>query len=151
VLVKVLVPAYFARKDTRTPVITAALSLTVNVALNFALIPSLGLFGLALAGSLGAWCNAAMLYGILHRNGHYRLSMLVLGRIARIGLATAVMTAALLFAVSYAMPLVTGALGERLLAIGGLVGLGAIIFFGLAFLFGVVNRDTIGQLRRRKA
>ena len=151
VLVKVLVPAYFARKDTRTPVITAALSLTVNVALNFALIPSLGLFGLALAGSLGAWCNAAMLYGILHRNGHYRLSMLVLGRIARIGVATAVMTAALLFAVPHAMPLVTGALGERLLAIGGLVGLGAIIFFGLAIILGVVNRDTIGQLRRRKA
>ena len=31
-----------------------------------------------------------------------------------------------------------------------LVGAGALTFFGCAFLLGVVNRDTVGQLRRRK-
>ena len=35
-------------------------------------------------------------------------------------------------------------------ALGAIVGLGGLIFFGCAMLFGVVNRDTIGQLRRRK-
>ncbi|MEO1648377.1 MAG: murein biosynthesis integral membrane protein MurJ, partial [Pseudomonadota bacterium] len=38
VLVKVLTPNFFARKDTRTPVVTAALALVVTVALNFTFI-----------------------------------------------------------------------------------------------------------------
>ena len=42
VLVKVLVPNFFARKDTRTPVYTAGAALLVNVALNFLLVPRLG-------------------------------------------------------------------------------------------------------------
>ena len=32
----------------------------------------------------------------------------------------------------------------------GFIGCVLITLFPLAFLFGVVNRDTIGQLRRRK-
>jgi hypothetical protein len=38
VLVKVLTPNFFARKDTRTPVYTAA-PLVINVGLNFVLVP----------------------------------------------------------------------------------------------------------------
>ncbi len=51
VLVKVLTPGFFARKDTRTPVYTALASLGVNIALNLLLIPRMGVAGLALAGS----------------------------------------------------------------------------------------------------
>ena len=97
VLVKVLVPNFFARKDTRTPVITAALALFFNVGLNLLLIPRFGLIGLALAGSIAAWINVALLYGILHKRGLYRISALIAGRIARIILAAATMSAGLLW------------------------------------------------------
>ena len=149
VLVKVLVPNFVARKDTRTPVWTAAISLTVNIALNLLLIPRLGIVGLALAGSIAAWCNVAMLYALLHHKGHFRLTGQVAGRIVRIILAAAAMAAALHYAIPLAGDAFIGGVFERIVALGALVAAGAIIFFGCAFLFGVVNRDTVGQLRRR--
>jgi putative peptidoglycan lipid II flippase len=150
VLVKVLVPNFFARKDTRTPVWTAAASLIINIGLNLLLIPPLGIVGLALAGSIAAWCNVAMLYAILHRNGLFHLTGQVFGRIARIALAAAAMAAALHFAVPLAGDAFTGGVFERIAALGAIVAVGAVTFFGCALLFGVVNRDTVGQLRRRQ-
>ncbi len=150
VLVKVLVPNFFARKDTRTPVWTAAISLLINIGLNLALIPSLGIVGLALAGSIAAWCNVALLYAILHRSGTFHLTGPVASRLLRIMLAAAAMAVALHFAIPLAGDAFVGGVFERLVALGAIVGLGGLIFFGCAFLFGVVNRDTVGQLRRRK-
>lgn len=150
VLVKVLTPGFFARKDTKTPVYTAIAALTLNVVLNFLLVPRLGVNGLALAGSLSAWGNCAMLYGILHWHGHFRLSGLVIGRIARIALAAAVMGTVLWFVVPLGADWYVGGVFQRITAILGLVGLGMFVFFALAFALGVVNRQTLGQLRRRK-
>lgn len=151
VLVKVFVPNYFARKDTRTPVITAALSLLANVALSFLLIPHFGIVGLAMAGSFAAWGNCVMLYAILQRKGYYRLSALVISRVARIIFAAALMGAALWFALPLAGDAFTAGALERIVAVAALVGLGGLVFFGSAWALGVVNAATIGQLRRRKA
>ena len=118
--------------------------------LNFLLVPRLGVNGLALAGSLSAWGNCAMLYGILHWHGHFRLSGLVIGRIARIALAAAVMGTVLWFVVPHGTDWYVGGVFQRIVAILGLVGLGMSVFFALAFALGVVNRQTLGQLRRRK-
>jgi putative peptidoglycan lipid II flippase len=150
VLVKVLVPNFFARKDTRTPVYTAAASLVVNVVANFLLVPRFGVVGLALGGAIGAWSNCAMLYAILARRGYYHLTGLVAGRIARIALAAGVMGAVLWYAMPYGALWYSGSVLERVGAVIALVSLGAVIFFGIAILLGVVNRETIGQLRRRQ-
>ncbi len=150
VLVKVLVPNFFARKDTRTPVYTAAISLVINVIANFLLVPRFGVVGLALGGAIGAWSNCAMLYAILARRGYYRLTGLVAGRIARIALAAAVMGTVLWYAMPYGAQWYSGSVLERVVAVIALVGLGATIFFGIAILLGVVNRETVGQLRRRQ-
>ena len=151
VLVKVLIPNYFARKDTRTPVWTASGSLLVNVALNFVLVPRFGVMGLALAGSAAAWANAALLYAILHHRGHYHLTPLVLSRIARILAATAVMGAVLWYALPYGQDFYAGTAGERIGAVIALVALGGIAFVAAAVALGVLNRETLGQLKRRQA
>lgn len=151
VLVKVLVPNFFARKDTRTPVITAAVALAANIALNLLLIPHMGLIGLTVAGSIAAWINVALLYGILHKRGLYRISLLVAGRIARISGAAAIMAGMLWWIIPLFGDAFTGGVTERLLALGSVVGSGALVFFGCAFAFGVVDRSTLGQLRRRPA
>jgi len=150
VLVKVLVPNFFARKDTRTPVYTAATGLAVNVAANFILVPRLGVVGLALGGAIGAWTNCALLYAILARRGFYHLTGLVLGRIGRIALAAAVMGALLWYALPYGAGWYAGSVLERVSAVIALVGLGGTVFFAAAIALGVVNRETIGQLRRRQ-
>ena len=149
VLIKVLVPNFFARKDTRTPVLTAACALLLNVALNFILVPRYGVAGLALAGAAGAWTNTLLLYLVLARKGYFQMTGRVAGRIARILLAAVVMGAALWLLVPYGAPYYAGSALERVVAIAMLVLAGGAIYFAAAAMLGVVDRQTIGQLRRR--
>ena len=151
VLIKVLVPNFFARKDTRTPVFTAAGSLLINIGLNFVLVPRLGVAGLALSGSISAWCNVTALYTILAMRGYYHLTRLVLSRVLRIALAAAFMGAVLWYALPYGTDWYAGSVLERIAAIAALVALGGVAFFAVAFALGVIDRATLGQLRRRPA
>ena len=78
-LIKVLAPAFYSRKDPRTPVRIAIIALGVTLVLNLSFV--LGMLrlgipgahaGLALATSLGAWVNAGLLFRHLYREGIYR-------------------------------------------------------------------------------
>jgi putative peptidoglycan lipid II flippase len=151
VLVKVLTPGFFARSDTRTPVWTAAISLTINIVLNLLLIPRMGVAGLALASALSAWANCAMLYTLLHRRGLFHLERDLLMRIARIALSAAAMGGAIMAASPLLHRWFGGGAGERVLSIGLLVGLGAVVYFGLAWLTGAIDRGKIAMLTRKTA
>ena len=151
VLIKVLVPNFFARKDTRTPVYTAGGSLLVNIALNFVLVPRYGVVGLALAGSASAWCNVAGLYTILSLRGFFHLRPLVLSRILRIAAAAAFMGAVLWYALPYGTGWYAGSVFERIASIAALVALGGVAFFAAALALKAVDRRTIDQLMRRPA
>jgi len=64
-LVKVLLPGYFARQDTSTPVKFGVIALFSNMILNLALIWHFKHAGLALATSFSAFINAGLLvYGL---------------------------------------------------------------------------------------
>jgi putative peptidoglycan lipid II flippase len=65
ILVKVLAPAFYARKDMKTPVRIAIAALLSNIVLNLLLIGPLAHVGLALATSLSAFLNAGLLYYFL--------------------------------------------------------------------------------------
>ncbi|MFN4114175.1 MAG: murein biosynthesis integral membrane protein MurJ [Sphingomonadaceae bacterium] len=151
VLVKVLTPNFFARKDTRTPVYTAAASLTVTVLLNFLLVPRLGVLGLAVAGSIGAWCNVALLYALLAHKGHFQLPGRIVGRIARIVLAAAAMGAALWVLMAPLDPMFSGTALERAAAILAIAGAGLASFGAAAFLLGVLDKATVQRLMRRQS
>lgn len=71
-LIKVLAPGFYARHDTKTPVKIGLLAMAVNMLLNLLLIYPLAHAGLALATSLSAFFNAAMLYLYLRKQGVYR-------------------------------------------------------------------------------
>lgn len=60
-LVKGLAQGFYSVQDTRTPVKVAAVAMVANVVLNLILMGPLGLRGLALATSLAAWLNVALL------------------------------------------------------------------------------------------
>lgn len=95
VLIKVLVPGYFARQDTKTPVYIAIVCLTVNVALNLILMGPLGHVGIALATSLSGWLNAAILTLGLSRRGFFSIDKRLKQRLPRMVLATIFMALAL--------------------------------------------------------
>src|SRR5690606_19673400 len=98
VLVKVLVPNFYARADTRTPVYAAIAALTVFVAFNVVFLMRFGVVGLAAASAFAAWINAGYLFAVLAQRGCYRLSGALLLRLARQLMAAAAMGAALWFA-----------------------------------------------------
>ncbi len=64
ILVRVLAPGFFARKDTKTPVKAGIVAVIVNGIVSLVLIWPLGLghVGLAYATSIAAFVNAALLY-----------------------------------------------------------------------------------------
>ena len=66
-LVRVLAPAFYALKDTRTPVITAFISFLLNLCFSLWLMGPLKHSGLALASSLAAFANMALLFRLLRR------------------------------------------------------------------------------------
>ena len=68
VLIPLLARAFYARQDTRTPVIIAVISLLTNVGLAFWLMrifPNDGIYALALSFSISSVINAALLFIIL--------------------------------------------------------------------------------------
>lgn len=66
-LVRVLVPAFYALKDTKTPVLTAFLAFVLNLLLSLALMGPLRHGGLALASSLSALGNMGLLLWFLRK------------------------------------------------------------------------------------
>ena len=150
VLIKVLTPNFFARKDTRTPVFTAAASLVVTVGLNILLVPRLGVLALAVAGSIGAWCNVMLLYAILVRRGYFRLPSRIAGRIVRIFIAALAMALALWALMGPLDPWFDGTILQRAGGIAAVTLTGTAVYGIAAILLGVLDRATIARLLRRQ-
>jgi putative peptidoglycan lipid II flippase len=73
VLVKVLTPAFYARKDVKTPVWIAMSVLLGGIVANFILIPIMGIYSLATVTSASAWINFALLFIILYARNQFRM------------------------------------------------------------------------------
>src|SRR5262249_1890586 len=95
VLVKVLAPAFFAHRDTVTPVKVAVGSMALNLALTLILMQSLAHVGVAIALWAAGWMQARVLLFLLARGGHSRLDRRAARKIPRIAAATAGMAAVL--------------------------------------------------------
>jgi putative peptidoglycan lipid II flippase len=150
VLVKVLTPGFYARRDTATPVKVALGVLVANVILNFALIPPFGIGGLAAAVALSSWLNCAVLYILLHRRGHFRVEKWLASRLVRQLLAAAAMAAAL-FAIRHALTgWFVGSLSHRLAGVIALVGGGMAVYFPLVWILGGTDREELKSLIKRK-
>ena len=128
VLVKVLAPGYFARKDTRTPVRAAIWALVANVVLNLAFIKPFGVIGIALASALSSWLNVVLLAKGLHGRGYFKPDRLLRRRVPRMLIACVVMALLLLAFSKVVDPWLEGGLGLKVLALLGLVLLGVSSF-----------------------
>ena len=67
VLIKIFTTSFFARQDTKTPVLVAMFSVILNVVISLFLLKTFQHVGIALATSLSAWMNALLL-GIVLRH-----------------------------------------------------------------------------------
>jgi putative peptidoglycan lipid II flippase len=137
-LISVLARAFYAGRDTRTPVAAAILAVVVNVTLAFVLVGPMGLPGLALAIAVGAWAEALVLVAILRR----RYPALDARGIAMVFVESAVASVAAGLAGWGALLVATAALGAEVGKVGLLIELVAVTVVG-----GLVFVAAAGALR----
>lgn len=150
-LVKVLVPGFYARQDTRTPVRCGVRGVLAGMFMDVTFVGvmvGLGLpgphAGLALATSGGAFVNALLLYRNLKHDGAYRPApgWRMLG--LRLLLANAAMAVSLWwFSGSLQQWLAWGA-RTRALHLAVLIALGIVVYFSVLAIVGLRPRHLRG-------
>lgn len=146
VLQKVLQPAYFARYQMRAPMWFALISAVVNIVFSLALFPYYGHVGIAVATSIAGWTGAGLLWAGLKMNRTFELDGSSLTTIAKIMLGALVMGAATYWLQPWFIePFVQAGFFLRALALLGLVGVSATLYFGSLFALGAF---TLSQLKR---
>ena len=95
--IKILVPGFTSRHDLKTPVRYGIFSMIASLVLNLVLVFPFAHAGLALATSLGALLNAALLLKKLLKNGAYKPGNDWLIFLCRIALASTLMAFSLCY------------------------------------------------------
>lgn len=149
VLLKVLTPAFFAREDTKTPMIFAALSAFINVTLGVYLFFAIGFYGLALATSVAAWVNVICLTVLLLRDNHFDPDYRLLSRVPRIALASAAMTVALYALIPVFQPHLSGQFVKDFAVLGLACGIGGVIYAAVAALLRAFDLNDIRDAVKR--
>jgi len=137
---KVLSQTLFARGALRRTLAGTVLGLLVTLAGGVLLAPLWGPSGIALGISLGCAAHAAAMAWLLDRIGLWRPDRRFLGRLARIGLATALMSLGLWGAQGVLAP--TDTLSLAAFCLGGLA-----LYAFAAWLTGAVTRDDVPAFR----
>jgi putative peptidoglycan lipid II flippase len=150
VLIRSVVATFFARGDTATPVKAALTAVPVNIAFKIMLMGPLAQVGLALATTIGAWINFALVLWFAARAGHLRRDhdlMRAVGKLAAAGLALGLV---LFFAQRPVLDLFAGwGRWRDLIALAVLAAIGGGVYVGVVLaLFG---RQWLAQLRQRRA
>jgi putative peptidoglycan lipid II flippase len=95
VLIRSAVATFYARKDTKTPVIAALIGIAVNVILKLALVGSMAQIGLALATAVGQWINLLLVIGFAVRRGFLQFDRGFVAALLKFALAGIILAAAL--------------------------------------------------------
>ncbi|MGI4940482.1 MAG: murein biosynthesis integral membrane protein MurJ [Janthinobacterium lividum] len=150
VLLKVLVPAFFAHGDTGTPVRVGMGAIALNLLLNLLFMVPLQHIGPALATSLSAIVNAVALGVILWRRGQLAPDARVRRRLPRMALAAAAMALVLWYGEDTVFAAAGSVAGLRWGALAVVVA-GGMAAYGLAgqLLGAFDGRELLRMVRRR--
>jgi len=127
-LVKVLTPGYFARKDSRTPLRFAFIAVAVNIVLNLALFRVMGHVGLAFATSCAAIINGSLLLRGLVQAKLVTAERLLLLSLLRSVVGCVAMAIVLVLIVPPAEFWLTSSLSQRWLHVGEACILGGVVY-----------------------
>lgn len=149
---QVLIFSYYARQNTKTPVIVGVLAVGVYFIMAFALIQPLGMAGLVLANSTQFTFHAIVMWFLLRR-AVGRVGDETVGRTIRIALGVGIVMAVVVFGVSQGMEMLklpghdqeSGFLPivHQTLMVLVQVAIGAIIYVGGLWRMGVEEISTV--------
>lgn len=145
ILVKVLVPAFTAREDMKTPVRYGVYGIVVKLGLSFALVASLAHAGLALATSLSAFFNAFLMLKKLLKQKAYQPAVGWPLFFLRVMVASAVMSAVLYYGVDAGLWQQWAAL-DRVLNLLVWIALACVIYALTLILTGLRPKHLISKV-----
>ena len=153
VLIKALQPGFYAREDTKTPMRFTILSVIVNSGLAISLFPILAERGIATAEATAGWINVVLLFTTLLRRGDLTWEWSLFSRVVRLLVAAAVMAGVLVFLSGRLDSWLTpqSPLLIQMAALGILLGVAMIVYFGTAFAIGGANLGMIRRNLNRRA
>ena len=137
--VKLIVPAFYSARDTKTPVIVASISFVLNIVLNIIFLEFLfkrfqnG--GPALATALATFFDFFTLF-IIFRLRYGPMGMFdILRSISKISLCSAIMGAGCMIANHYAKNALQGAFSLQLTVFTGMILGATLLYVGLTWIF----------------
>jgi putative peptidoglycan lipid II flippase len=144
VMIKVLHPSFFAREDTKTPMIFAAIAMLANVVLSLGLFMAIGGTGIAIAAMLSGWINVVLLVLELKRRGEFALDAAFRRALLGILLATICMGIAVFgmerLLERYLAP--SNGIPVQVAALAGLVASGLLVY--------AISAELLGAAKWRK-
>ncbi|WP_181457955.1 murein biosynthesis integral membrane protein MurJ, partial [Lonsdalea populi] len=141
ILVKVLVPGFYARQDIKTPVKIALVTLVLTQLMNLAFIGPLQHAGLALSIGLASCINAALLFWQLRKQHIFQPSPGWMRFLVRLLLAVVVMSLTLLALNQIMPPWDQGNMAARILRLMVMVAAGGGAYFVTLALMGFRPKD----------
>ncbi len=153
VLVKALSPAFFARGDTRTPLLATLEGFAVAIVLAVVLGRFFGTDGIAISIALGAWSSAV---GLIRRGAAtfgFSVDAAARRRLPRIVMAALTMGGLLWLMATYLPAPAAGAHSIAQAVVLGLLIAGGMAIYGLLLaLFGVITwADAVSAVRQTTA
>jgi putative peptidoglycan lipid II flippase len=150
VMIKVLAPGFYARKDMKTPVYITLATLAASVVANFLLIDEYGIVVLPFTTAAAAWVNAILLYALLAARGQFKVEGWLASRLVRQFIAALAMGATIWLVGGMLDGYFAGSVGKRLIGTVALIGAGGIVYFALAWITGGMDKEDVLVLLRKK-
>lgn len=154
--VKLIVPAFYSARDTKTPVIVAMISFSINITLNFLFLNNFYLYkrfqngGPALATVIATLFDFFTLFFIFRMRYGALGSLEIFHSIGKITMCSAIMGVACMVANHYVNYTVNSAFFTQLMVFIGLIGGATLLYIGLTWLFRCPEIEEVYGIATRR-
>lgn len=148
-IVSMTVRAFYALKDTRTPVITSALSFVINIGLAWMLKDRFGAPGLVLASTVAVIVQMLVLQWALERKATELRFGVLWGSVVKIAIAMVAMSAVVAGGWRWLQQITMSATVRDVTAVAVLIPVAVLLYGGLLWLMRIDGREEFEQMLAR--
>ncbi|WP_455476831.1 murein biosynthesis integral membrane protein MurJ [Bartonella sp. B41] len=141
VLIKVFIPNFFAREDTKTPMIFTAICVFINVGLSLTLFPILSAQGIVIAEITSGWINTLLLWCILIKRGYWQHDAKFIKSLIRLVVASLFSVILLHYMMDFNLLVISSSLQTsfflRAGILAGTITIALLVYFSVYFLLDI--------------
>ena len=145
VFVKVLIPAFFARQNTVTPMKIASFCVLINFLLNIILMQYYQHVGIAMATAIASWTNAFLLFIVLYKTKKIEIDQ----RLKKIMGKVSIISIIFGYVIFYFKDLINISSDYKLFYLIIFVLIGMFLFGILCLLFRVIDLSDIKLIKAK--